>query len=79
MTNKTTIPHLVIERYPHIAESVTIPDDIKGDEKAEHNFLFPLLMRNFSKEWIEICEEVDKLIEEGEASFDSADGTITLL
>ena len=84
MSNTTTVPHLVLERYPHIARAIEIPEDIQGNTNAEHRFLFPVLMRDFRTEWEIICEEVDagieegdKAIEDGAAYFDSASGVIT--
>ena len=79
MSNTTTVPHLVLERYPHIARAVEIPEDIQGDTNAEHRFLFPVLMRDFRTEWEIICEEVDAGIEEGTVIFNGETGEITLL
>ena len=79
MSNTTTVPHLVLERYPHIARAIEIPEDIQGDTNAEHRFLFPILMRDFRTEWEIICEEVDAGLEEGTVIFDGETGEITLL
>ena len=79
MSNKTTVPHLVLERYPHIARAIEIPEDIQGDTNAEHQFLFPILMRDFRTEWEIICEEVDHGITHGSIVFDSETGEISLL
>jgi hypothetical protein len=79
MSNKTTLPHLVLERFPHIAVAIEIPDNIKGDEEAEHSFLYPVIMRDYRNEWHIICEEVDKGIEAGSVAFNSETGEITLL
>ena len=79
MSNTTTVPHLVLERYPHIARAIEIPEDIQGDINAEHRFLFPILMRDFRAEWEIICEEVDTGLEEGTVIFNGETGEITLL
>ena len=79
MSNTTTVPDLVLERYPHIARAIEIPEDIQGDTNAEHRFLFPILMRDFRTEWEIICEEVDIGLEEGTVIFDGETGEITLL
>ena len=79
MNNTTTVPHLVLERYPHIARAIEIPEDIQGDTNAEHRFLFPILMKDFRTEWEIICEEVDIGLEEGTVIFDGETGEITLL
>ena len=79
MSNTTTVPHLVLERYPHIARAIKIPEDIQGDTNAEHRFLFPVLMRDFRTEWEIICEEVDVGIEEFTVIFNGETGEITLL
>jgi len=79
MSNTTTVPHLVLERYPHIARAIEIPGDIQGDTNAEHQFLFPILMRDYSTEWEIICEEVDDGLEEGTVIFNGETGEITLL
>ena len=78
MPNTTTVPHLVLERYPHIERAIEIPEDIQGNTNAEHQFLFPILMRDYRTEWEIICEEVDQGIETGTMIFNGADGTITL-
>tara|TARA_B100001093_G_C26832893_1_gene1016939 strand:- start:1205 stop:1447 length:243 start_codon:yes stop_codon:yes gene_type:complete len=77
MANQTTVPHLVLERFPHVARAIEIPEDIKGNLELEHEFLFPLIMRDYRSEWSIICDEVDKAIEDGSAYFDSASGIIT--
>ena len=74
----TTVPHLVLEKFPHIATAIEIPADIKGDIEKEHKYLFPILMRDHRTEWEIICEEVDKAIEQGCMFFNGEDGTITL-
>ena len=79
MNNTTTVPHLVLERFPHIAQVIEIPEDIQGDRDAEHGFLYPLIMKDYRTEWEIICEEVDKGIEAGIMVFDAATGYITLL
>ena len=79
MSNTTTVPHLVLERYPHIARAIEIPEDIQGDTNAEHQFLYPILMRDFRTEWEIICEEVDTGLAEGSVSFNLETGEITLL
>jgi len=79
MNNTTTLPHLVLERYPHIACSIEIPEDIQGNTNAEHRFLFPVLMRDYRTEWEIICEEVDAGIEDGTVIFNGETGEITLI
>lgn len=79
MRSRTTVPHLVLERYPHIARAIKIPEDIQGDTNAEHRFLFPILMRDYRTEWEIICEEVDTGIEDGVIVFHSESGEITML
>ncbi len=79
MSNTTTVPHLVLERYPHIERAIEIPEDIQGDTNAEHQFLYPILMRDYKTEWEIICEEVDAGIAEGSISFNLGTGEITLL
>tara|TARA_B100000287_G_scaffold238868_1_gene224645 strand:+ start:824 stop:1069 length:246 start_codon:yes stop_codon:yes gene_type:complete len=78
MSTITTVPHLVLDYDENIRKSITIPDEIKGDISAEHNYLYPILMRDYPKEWQIICEEVDQGIEAGTMIFNGADGTITL-
>ena len=79
MSIKTTLPHLVLERFPHIESAIEIPKDIKGNEEAEHNFLYPVIMRDYRNEWHIICEEVDKGIEAGSIAFNIETGELTLL
>ena len=79
MSHTTTVPHLVLERYPHIARAIEIPEDIQGNVNAEHQFLFPILMRDYRTEWEIICEEVDNGLEEGTVIFNGETGEITLL
>ena len=79
MNNTTTVPHLVLARFPHIAQVIEIPEDIQGDHDAEHGFLYPLIMKDYRTEWEIICEEVDKGIEAGIMVFDASTGYITLL
>lgn len=76
---KTTVPHLVLERHPHIARAIEIPEDIKGDLDKEHDFLFPLIMKDFPTEWDSVCEEVDESVEGGSMVFDGETGTITIV
>ena len=78
MSTITTVPHLVLDYDENIRKVVIIPDDIKGDLRAEHDYLYPILMRDYRTEWEIICEEVDQGIETGTMIFNSADGTITL-
>ena len=78
MSNTTTVPHLVLERFPHIERAIEVPEDIKGNQDAEHDFLYPLIMKDYRTEWHIICEEVDQAIEDGTMSFNGEDGTITL-
>ena len=79
MSNTTTVPHLVLERFPHVARAIKIPEDIQGDTNKEHQFLFPLLMKDYRTEWEIVCEEVDKGIEAGTTVFNGESGEITLL
>ena len=79
MSNTTTVPHLVLERYPHIARAIEIPEDIQGNTNAEHQFLFPILMRDYRTECEIICEEVDTGLEDGVIIFNGETGEITLL
>jgi len=79
MGNTTTVPHLVLERFPHVARAIEIPEDIQGDTNAEHQFLFPILMKDYRAEWEMICEEVDTGVAEGSISFNLGTGEITLL
>ena len=78
MSNTTTVPHLVLERYPHIARAIEIPEDIQGNTNAEHQFLFPILMRDYRTEGEIICEEVDTGLEDGVIIFNGETGEITL-
>ena len=75
--NETTVPHMILEQFPHIGEAIEIPDEVKGDLTAEHNFLFPIIMKEYKKEWAIVCEEVDKGIEAGTLVFNGETGTIT--
>lgn len=77
-SNITTIPHLLLDSYPNVANTIDIPDDIKGDISKEHDFLWPILMSKFPKEWGVICDEVDEAIEDGRFIFDSGSGVITI-
>jgi len=79
MNNTTTVPHLVLERFPHIAKVIKVPDDMQGDLQAEHGFLYPRIMKDYRAEWEIVCEEVDKGIEAGTAVFNGATGEVTLL
>ena len=79
MSHTTTVPHLVLERYPHIARAIEMPEDIQGNTNAEHQFLFPILMRDYRTEWEIICEEVDTGLEDGVIIFNGETGEITLL
>ena len=79
MRHTTTVPHLVLERFPHIARAIEIPEDIQGNTNAEHRFLFPILMKDYRTEWEMICEEVDNGLEEGTVIFNGETGEITLL
>ena len=79
MSNTPTVPHLVLERFPHIAQAIKIPSEIQGDTNAEHRFLFPILMKDYRAEWEIICEEVDTGLEEGTVIFNGETGEITLL
>jgi hypothetical protein len=78
MSNTTTVPHLVLERFPHIAREINIPDQVKEDLKVGHDYLFPILMREYKKEWEIICKEVDEGVAAGTMIFNGEDGTITL-
>ena len=79
MSNTTTVPHLVLERFPHIAKAIKIPDDVKGDTQTEHGFLYPRLMKDYKTEWNIVCEEIDKGIEAGTTVFNVTTGEVTLL
>ncbi len=80
MSNKTTVPQLVLENFPHIQRTIKFPDDLdQNDLQKMHDFLFPILMRDFRSEWEATCDEVDQMLEEGLAAFNTEDGTITLL
>ena len=79
MNNTTTVPHLVLERFPHIAKVIKVPDDMQGDLQAEHGFLYPRIMKDYRKEWEIVCEEIDKGIEAGTTVFNGATGEVTLL
>ena len=79
MSNTTTVPHLVLDYDEKIRKAVIIPDEIKGDIKAEHDYLYPILMRDYRTEWEIICEEVDTGLEDGVIIFNGETGEITLL
>ena len=79
MSNTTTVAHLVLERFPHIAKAIKIPNDVQGDIQAEHGFLYPRLMRDYKTEWNIVCEEIDMGIEAGTTVFDGATGEVILL
>tara|TARA_R110000782_G_scaffold103377_1_gene190837 strand:+ start:493 stop:762 length:270 start_codon:yes stop_codon:yes gene_type:complete len=79
MNNTTTVPHLVLERFPHIAKVIKVPDDMQGDLQAEHGFLYPRIMKDYRTEWEIVCEEIDKGIEAGTTVFNGATGEVTLL
>ena len=79
---KTTVAHLIAERLEEKGEKIEVPDQVKGDLIKEHNWLFfdregPMLMLNQNKLFHEICDEIDKGIEEGTIIFNGEDGTIT--
>jgi len=79
---KTTVAHLIAERLEEKGEKIEIPNEFKGDLIKEHNWLFferdgPLLMTNQTKMFHEVCDEIDKGIEEGTIIFNSEDGTVT--
>ena len=79
---KTTIPHLVLERIEKSIEDFDVPDDVKGVLEKEHDWLMfnedgPRVMINHKKAFDEVCAEVDKGIEEGQIYFNVEDGTIT--
>jgi hypothetical protein len=79
---KTTVAHLIAERLEEKGESIEIPDEVKGDLVKEHNWMFfdrdgPMLMSNQRDLFHEVCDEVDKGVEDGTIIFNSEDGTIT--
>jgi|DEB0MinimDraft_6_1074348.scaffolds.fasta_scaffold19644_4 hypothetical protein len=71
-----TVPHLFLERYPLIAETIAIPPDIQGDIEAEHNYLVPILIA-YKAEWELVCDEVERGIEDGSLVFCGETGEIT--
>lgn len=80
--NKTTVAHLIVERLEEKEEKIEIPSEVKGDLIKEHNWLFfdregPMLMTNQNKLFHEVCDEIDKGIENGTIIFNGEDGTIT--
>ena len=82
MTNQTTVPHLVLENNPSIKAQVTQEIHVTSNPTEEqlieeHNKLYPVIMKDFKEAWHEVCEEVDKGIEDGSLIFDSATGIIT--
>ena len=70
-----TVPHLFLERYPCIAQTIAIPPDIQGDIQAEHNYLVPILMAH-KAEWELVCNEVEQGIEDGSLVFCGETGEI---
>jgi hypothetical protein len=78
MTIKTTVPHLVLDYDKNIRNSTSIPSEIQGNIHKEHDYLVPILMKNYPTEWKIICEVVDQGIEDGTMHFNDEDGTITV-
>lgn len=79
---KTTVAHLIAERLEEKGEKIEVPEQVKGDLIKEHNWLLfdrdgPMLMLNQNKLFHEVCDEIDKGIEDGTIIFNGEDGTIT--
>ena len=82
MANQTTVPHLVLENNPAIKaqvsqETYVASNPTEAQLLEEHSKLYPVIMRDFREAWAEVCEEVDKGIEEGSLIFDGETGIIT--
>jgi len=79
---KTTVAHLIIEKLEQQGQSIDFPNHIKGDLIKEHNWAFfdrdgPMLMTNQKDLFHEVCDEIDKGVENGTIIFNGEDGTIT--
>ena len=80
MSSKTTIPHLVLEHHAHIASAIKIPEGVNQADLMEvHDYLYPILMEDYTVEWDAMCEWVDREMELGGIYFNVEDGTITRL
>ena len=73
---KTTICHMVIEK---LGTDFEFPEEVKGDLSKEHGYAMPILMKEHRALFFEVCDEVDKMIEQGVIYFNAADGIITQL
>ena len=80
MSSKTTIPHLILENHPHIASAIKIPEGVNQADLMEvHDYLYPILMEDYTVEWDAMCAWVDREMELGGIYFNVEDGTIIRL
>ncbi len=76
---QTTVAHLIIKRLSIIGIKLVFPDEYKGDLLTEHDFAMRTdgfdLINQYPDLFHEVCDEVDRMIEDGSCHF-TDDGVV---